>query len=342
MPTGAYSGARRSPVSERTRSSQIFDGEHTDVAYRPCVRILLALLAVGLVAGAPAAAAPAGHSALTHDYGPVFSPDGRTIAFVRTSTTPSLMLVDGDGRHLRTLVPNVRAQYLNWSPDGKSLLYSADGIWRVDLASSTSRRLTPAGPDIWQSDWSPDGRVIAFTQFERCFRCTGIWVMDADGSNPHELVQDGRRPTWSPDRSKLAVSLSETALVIGLDGSTLLRGGGAYATWSPHGVYVAYTSDGLWIESVATQTTRRVTRFLSEKPAWSPNGKIIAGGTRGHVELVRAKDGKRTKLFPDSSTAGGAPSWSDDGKVAFAHAHSCGIDVAREDGGGLRRLTAVC
>jgi Tol biopolymer transport system component len=153
---------------------------------------------------------------------------------------------------------------------------------------------------------------------------------------------DGRRPTWSPDGAKLAVSLSESALVIGSDGTLLAPGGGAYATWSPHGVYVTYTSGGLWIENLTTLARRRLTQHMNEKPSWSPDGKIIAGGTSGKVELVRAKDGKRLQLFPASSIGAGVPSWSPTSVVTFTHANACGIDIARENGSGLRRLTRVC
>jgi len=302
------------------------------------VKPLLAALA-----GAVLLVAPAGAAIRAHALDPVFSPDGRTVAFVRSAgSSAAIMLADRDGRRVRTLVPRVFAQYLSWSPDGRSLAYSADGIWRVDLDDPTPQLLTRPSPDVWQPAWSPDGRAIAYSQFERCFRCTGIWVMGADGSEPHELVQDGRRPAWSPDGSKLALSLSGAGLVIGLDGRTILPGGGAYTTWSPRGVYVAYTGFGLYVANLETGARRRLTRFMGEKPAWSPDGTVIAGGYRTRVRLVRARDGKVTKVFRDSTSGGGAPSWSRDGLVAFVHAGLCGIDVARADGTGLRRLTRTC
>lgn len=305
--------------------------------------VLLASAAL-LVGLATAAATPTGATPPSRDYGPAFSPDGRTIAFIRSNgQTASLMLVDSDGRHLRTLVPDVPPQQPSWAPDGRSLAYSGGGIWRIDLTDLTPRRLTDSGDAAAQPDWSPDGTAIAYWRFERCFRCSGIWVVNADGSNARELVQDGRRPIWSPDGTKLALSLaSQAGLVIGLDGRTLVPGAGGYATWSPHGAYVAYTGDGLWLANIATQTRRRLTPYMAEKPAWSPDGKIIAGGTRGLIELVRVKDGKRLVVFADSNSGAGPPSWSPAGLVAFVHAHSCGIDIAHENGSRLRRLTRAC
>src|SRR5262249_27103366 len=167
------------------------------------------------------------------DLDPLFSPDGTTIAFVRSyATHQSLMLIGADGRHLRTLVPNVVAQHIGWAPDGRSLVYDADpNIWRVDLDDPTPYRLTDESTDestadlSWQPAWSPDGTQIAYSRFERCFRCTGVWVMNADGSGKREVIQDGRRPQWSPDGTKLALSLG-SVLVTDLQGDRLLEGDG--------------------------------------------------------------------------------------------------------------------
>jgi TolB protein len=306
------------------------------------VAIAAAALAVAVLVG------PARGAQQTRDFGPVFSPDGRTIAFVRAgSSSDSLMLVGSDGRQLRTLVPNAGARYLTWSPDGESIAYAAArNIWRVDVATGVTQELThdPATGLVenWQPSWSPDGARIAYDRFERCFRCTGVWLMNADGSNQHELRLDGRRPTWSPDGSRLALSLAD-ALVIDPSGEVELPGGGAYTAWSPHGVYVADDDRGLRIHNLVTGTSRVLTQAIVAKPAWAPNGKVIAGEGDGlHVTIVRARDGKLVKRLLASDTGGGGPTWSPAGLVAFAHTSSCGIDVARADGTHQRRLTRVC
>lgn len=289
---------------------------------------------------------PARGAQQARDFGPVFSPDGHTIAFVRvTSAEDSLMLIGSDGRHLRTLVPDAGARYLAWSPDGRSLAYAAGrNIWRVDVATGETQQLThDAGiNEDWQPSWSPDGTTIAYDRFERCFRCTGVWLMGADGSNQRELLLDGRRPTWSPDGTKLALSLA-SALVVDPSGEVLLPGGGAYTAWSPRGAYVVTVDRGLRLYNVATGASRVLTPAIVAKPAWSPDGAMIAGESDGlHVAIVRAKSGKLVRRFAASNTGGGGPSWSPAGLVAFAHTSSCGIDVARENGTLERRLTKLC
>jgi TolB protein len=262
-----------------------------------------------------------------------------------TPAHDSLMVVGSDGRHLRTLVPNASARYLSWSPDSRSIAYAAGrNIWRVDVATGATQELTAdAGiNEDWQPSWSPDGTTIAYDRFERCFRCTGVWVMNADGSSEREVVQEGRRPTWSPDGRTLALSLA-SALVIDPSGEVVLPGGGAYTAWSPRGAYVATDDRGLRLYNVATGASRVITHAIVAKPAWSLDGTKIAGESDGlHVTIVRAKDGTLVKRFAASNTGGGGPSWSPAGLVAFAHTSSCGIDVAREDGTHQRRLTRVC
>jgi Tol biopolymer transport system component len=308
------------------------------------MRLLVGLLTVLTVVGSGRAASVVSRGPVFHDSHPVFSPDGRTIAFDRVGgTSQSIMLVGSDGRHLRTLVSKTFAQYISWSPDSRSLVYSDAGIWRIDLADSNPQLLTEENSEIWQPSWSPDGTSIAYSQFERCYRCTGIWVMKADGTRRHEVVEQGRHPSWSPDGTLLAVTTSETGnLVVRLDGSLAARGFADYVSWSPRGVYLAYTSSGLHLRNIRTGRDRRLNRYLGEKPAWSPDGRTIAGGFRTKVALVRVRDGKLLRVLPDTTTNPGAPSWSPSGQLAFVHRGSCGIDVSKSDGTHIRRITRAC
>jgi Tol biopolymer transport system component len=294
--------------------------------------------------------AVAAHGAsAARDYDAVLSPDGRTVAFVHAvGGSASIDLVDRDGTHRRVLVPRVSGQHLAWSPDGRSLAYeSGPSIWRVDVATGTPVRLTtddPAnGVESWQPSWSPDGETIAFTRFQTCFRCTAVWLINSDGTSPRQIYDEdfeARRPMLSADGTKLALSLAND-LVIDLDGNPVVHGGGAYTIWSPHGAYVAYTDDGVWIRNLQTGAVRRLTPRINKQIAWSPDGAWIGGGLRVAVALVRARDGSQLTTLPASDIAGGVPSFSH-GFVVYAHAGECGIDIARENGTNARRLTRAC
>jgi TolB protein len=282
------------------------------------------------------------------DFGAVFSTDGQTVAFAHVvGGSGSIDLVDRDGSHRRTLVQRVSAQHLAWSPDGTSLAYdSGESIWRVDLSGGAPVRLTADDPardiESWQPSWSPDGKTIAYSRFQTCFRCTAIWLINSDGTSPRQIYDtfQARRPMFSPDGTKLALSLAND-LVIDLNGHTVLAGGGAYTIWSPHGTYVGYTGHGLWIRNLQTGNVRRLTPRIGAQIAWSPDGKWIAGGSRRSVALVHARDGSRLRTLPASEIGGGAPSFSH-GLIVYSHTGGCGIDIAHEDGTNARRLTRAC
>ena len=140
-----------------------------------------------------------------------------------------------------------------------------------------------------------------------------------------------------------------SSLVVDLEGKEVLpanrTGYAPYAGWSPRGVYAMHTGDGLWLVNVETARTRRLTPFVNEKPSWSPDGTVIAGGSRGQrvaLVRVRVRDGRIFARFARSNIGGGLPSWSAAGDVAFVRERNCGIDVAREDGTHRRRLTRAC
>jgi Tol biopolymer transport system component len=306
------------------------------------VRRLAAILGAVLVVFP--SAGTAGGATRLRDLYPAFAPDGSSIAFMRVSNTDSaIMLVGSDGRGLRALV-HVWGATLAWSPDSRWLAYTAAGdIWRLEVATGAIERLTADGPGNYQPSWSPGGDLIAYARFEGCYRCSDIWVMNADGSGKRKLAPTGRRPVFSPDGTRVAIS-SAPVLAVDLTGATAVPGSGAYVTWSPRGTYIAYTSNGLWIENLETGVLRPVSKYLGQKPAWSPDGKVIAGGAglSQSLALVRARDGSHFPRLRGSNIDGGVPSWSPQGLVVFTHEHGCGIDLAREDGTHIRRLTRTC
>ena len=103
--------------------------------------------------------------------------------------------------------------YLDVSPDGSKIVFSAEeDIWIVNSNGSGLKKLTSYRGIDTQPAWSPDGSLIAYTTQSRTTPWNEIWVMNADGSKPHVLIDEKvmgaeghcSDPAWSPDGSKIA------------------------------------------------------------------------------------------------------------------------------------------
>jgi TolB protein len=146
---------------------------------------------------------------------PAWSPDGRTIAFVRTTgPADEIWLMDADGRNQRRLTVPPRSTNVygkdsmpEWSPSGKELAFVRRYRGRTDIYVTSvdghvhAHRLTNhAGAHTWPA-WSPDGKRIAFVHALN--RRQGIFVMNADGSRLKRVTGGGiayAYPDWQPLR----------------------------------------------------------------------------------------------------------------------------------------------
>lgn len=132
---------------------------------------------------------------------PSWSPDGRTIAFSR-STSPSTAaiwtvdVVIGRERQL-TGVANVAHLWPDWNYRGDRLVFTSDEtgnreVWELEVGMGSPKALTRRGIDTGWANYSPDGSQILFTSWVGAR--TQIFSMDADGRNVVQLTAspDGR------------------------------------------------------------------------------------------------------------------------------------------------------
>jgi dipeptidyl aminopeptidase/acylaminoacyl peptidase len=90
-------------------------------------------------------------------------------------------------------------------------------VFIVDLRSGKARQLTQGQRDHWQPAWSPDGRSLAYTAKERgdADRDSNydVFVQRIDGGEPTKVSPSpgpdndpdwGARPSWSPDSRRVA------------------------------------------------------------------------------------------------------------------------------------------
>ena len=151
------------------------------------------------------------------DY-PHWSPDGRRIAFQRTTipegggADADLWLIDvesGEETQL-TDTPDAWDSTPSFAADGNSVLFESnrDGdfdVYRLELETMQIVQLTDEEGTDAEAKESPDGRQVAFASG----RDGGfdIYVMDADGGSVRRLTENDtvdRCPHWSPDGRQIS------------------------------------------------------------------------------------------------------------------------------------------
>jgi Tol biopolymer transport system component len=207
----------------------------------------------------------------TVDSSPMYSPDGRRMAFLRQVGAGSgydLVVAAADGSNAKTvsplpLTPDDRWA-LQWAPDDGGLLansFTNGDVRLYDANGKTEPRILAKDAGVDPGAFRPPlGNQILFHR--ESLAGTGLFVMDADGSNVKPLIEvaaadvagDGLVATWSPDGSLVAFLKARGGdpnqvriNIIGADGSApreLSQEPGVvyenHATWSPDGSRIAF------------------------------------------------------------------------------------------------------
>ena len=273
----------------------------------------------------------------TRDIGPQFSPDGKTVAFVRVDGGRDIYLVPVAGGEPRRLTfDNAMFYGLNWTPDGDHIIFCSDRqggsprLWKVSASGGQPEPLS-VGQDVYYDySLSRDGRRLAYTQTE--FN-TNIWryeVSPAAGRSPPPtkwIASAGYNasPQFSPDGKRVAfVSSRSGSLEIWIcdsDGSnprqlTFLGGRSAASPrWSPDGRKIAFQSPAtvgapIYVVGAEGGQPRRLTTGRSKfaGPSWSRDGKWIYFGSdrtgSWQVWKVRPQGGHPVQVTKKGGTGG--------------------------------------
>jgi TolB protein len=236
-----------------------------------------------------------------------------------------------------------------------------DGVYVVGVDGTGLQRLWQGKRMPTEVTWSPDGRKLAFST-----RRAGIWVMNADGSNPVPVagVRAGSL-TWSADGRRIAFTSRDDIWLMNADGSNirLLRRTPRLSEdnvdWKPTGGWVAFDGPGgyvRWVYVMRTNgrnlrnlTSSRPWGIWSRQPDWSPDGRRIVvasdpSNTNSDIWVTNAGGKQRVRLTKNRAQDS-SPVWSPDGRrIAFlrgdwAKDRSWEIYVMNADGTGVTRLT---
>ncbi len=244
---------------------------------------------------------------------PAFSPDGKQIAMDgwksqngENFSKAHILLINSDGSNFRDLGDGAMP---SWSADGKRVTFSRyhprSGVWMMNIDGSSQELIEASG---WGAQWSPDGKMIAFS--DHMLREPNLKIYDIEEDTFRYLFPFAQLPysryfwnmCWAPDSKSLCfkaktktgqfelatVNINQGIKSLKVHYSDLKKQPGEDLSWHPDGEKILCTlqspkfkSRKIFVFNPLTQEKPKLLpgQNFDESPGsvcWSPDGtKLI-------------------------------------------------------------------
>jgi Tol biopolymer transport system component len=234
----------------------------------------------------------------TGDVSPRFSPDGRSVAYIRDMTgADPLFVIPVEGGPERLLSENNDFKNgIAWTPDGRSLVFGGISGTRLSKVNLANGHIQPLAFGQDTSSPSIRGTRMAFAHTWETFRVVRVDLEKATRGEPKPLLASTKYdsgPQYSPDGTKIAFESSRN---------------GSFQVWSSN------------VDGTGARQLTNMKGTWTGTPRWSPDGTRIAFDSRekgdADIYLINA-DGGPPRAFSTEKSNEVVPSWSRDGKWIY-------------------------